>query len=166
MAMTLVKKVRISEIRVSPCSHACPARMYTWLTPPRFDLAGMATMHGTMQGAALVLLPAPRPVPAISLRHRPGTPLSEAIAARRAAQPVRRAVQQIVSSTANGADFKAWENVTSLIRKREDIKTIMLFGAGPIVIGQVGVCHMIGLWCIFYADTAMRCATNECALQI
>ena len=34
-------------------------------------------------------------------------------------------------------DFKAWENITSTIEKRTDIKTIMLLGAGPIVIGQV-----------------------------
>ena len=35
------------------------------------------------------------------------------------------------------AAFKAWENITSTIEKRTDIKTIMLLGAGPIVIGQV-----------------------------
>lgn len=35
------------------------------------------------------------------------------------------------------AAFKAWENVTSSVKKRTDIKTIMLLGAGPIVIGQV-----------------------------
>lgn len=34
-------------------------------------------------------------------------------------------------------DFKAWENATPTIQKRTDIKTIMLLGAGPIVIGQV-----------------------------
>ncbi len=55
----------------------------------------------------------------------------------RRAQPARRVVQQIANSSANGTEFKAWENVTSLIPKRDDIKTIMLFGAGPIVIGQV-----------------------------
>lgn len=43
-------------------------------------------------------------------------------------------------ATDNGAvpvDFKAWENTTSSVKKRTDIKTIMLLGAGPIVIGQV-----------------------------
>ncbi len=34
-------------------------------------------------------------------------------------------------------DFKAWESVVSTVKQRDDIKTIMLFGAGPIVIGQV-----------------------------
>ena len=43
-------------------------------------------------------------------------------------------------SSVNGsvpADFKAWENIESSVKKRDDIKTIMLLGAGPIVIGQV-----------------------------
>ena len=32
--------------------------------------------------------------------------------------------------------FEAW-NTGAKIKKREDIKTILLLGAGPIIIGQV-----------------------------
>jgi hypothetical protein len=42
----------------------------------------------------------------------------------------------IASNGAAPPDFKAWENIAPRIKLRDDIKTIMLFGAGPIVIGQ------------------------------
>lgn len=63
------------------------------------------------------------------------------------ARQQRRGGQQVLCSAAadkpvntNGApatDFKAWESVITSVKQRDDIKTIMLFGAGPIVIGQV-----------------------------
>ena len=43
----------------------------------------------------------------------------------------------VVSNGAPAGDFKAWESVITSVKQRDDIKTIMLFGAGPIVIGQV-----------------------------
>ena len=43
----------------------------------------------------------------------------------------------VASNGAAPPDFKAWENIAPRIKRRDDIKTIMLFGAGPIVIGQV-----------------------------
>jgi carbamoyl-phosphate synthase large subunit len=42
----------------------------------------------------------------------------------------------VVSNGAPASDFKAWESVITSVKQRDDIKTIMLFGAGPIVIGQ------------------------------
>ena len=70
---------------------------------------------------------------AVRLRSRP--------CANKRSQPAR--VSAIAAppapTTSNGAappDFKAWENVAPRVKLRDDIKTIMLFGAGPIVIGQ------------------------------
>lgn len=37
----------------------------------------------------------------------------------------------------SGAEFTAWDTATQRVPKRTDIKTIMLLGAGPIIIGQV-----------------------------
>lgn len=54
-------------------------------------------------------------------------------------QLVRSSAVAEKPASSNGvpADFKAWESVVSTVKQRDDIKTIMLFGAGPIVIGQV-----------------------------
>lgn len=38
---------------------------------------------------------------------------------------------------AAGAAFTAWDTAVQRVAKRTDLKTIMLLGAGPIVIGQV-----------------------------
>ncbi len=61
-------------------------------------------------------------------------------AAKRNARSVVSAIAAppapIASNGAAPPDFKAWENIAPRIKLRDDIKTIMLFGAGPIVIGQ------------------------------
>lgn len=43
----------------------------------------------------------------------------------------------IVRAVSAPESFTAWDTATQRVEKREDIKTIMLLGAGPIVIGQV-----------------------------
>lgn len=35
------------------------------------------------------------------------------------------------------APFTAWDTATQRVAKRTDLKTIMILGAGPIIIGQV-----------------------------
>ena len=43
----------------------------------------------------------------------------------------------IVRAVSAPESFTAWDTATQRVEKRDDIKTIMLLGAGPIVIGQV-----------------------------
>jgi hypothetical protein len=52
------------------------------------------------------------------------------------------AEKPVASNGAPAGDFKAWESVITSVKQRDDIKTIMLFGAGPIVIGQVSTSRM------------------------
>lgn len=72
---------------------------------------------------------------------------SKQLARRRPSRSQCRSTQQIVAVVAapplkQGADvskvppFEAW-NTGAKIKKRKDIKTILLLGAGPIIIGQV-----------------------------
>ena len=46
---------------------------------------------------------------------------------------MRRAIQAVAAP----GNFTAWDTAVQRVPKRTDIKTIMLLGAGPIVIGQV-----------------------------
>ena len=75
---------------------------------------------------------------------------SKQLAGRRPSRSQCRSFQQIAAVAAaptleQGADvgkvppFEAW-NTGAKIKKREDIKTILLLGAGPIIIGQVCRC--------------------------
>ena len=43
----------------------------------------------------------------------------------------------VVQAVAAPGGFTAWDTAVQRVPKRTDIKTIMLLGAGPIVIGQV-----------------------------
>ena len=71
---------------------------------------------------------------------RPGQaalPAAKANAARRRGR--RQAAAAAIAAPAKPfelAPFEAW-NTGAAIKKRTDIKTIMILGAGPIVIGQV-----------------------------
>jgi hypothetical protein len=57
---------------------------------------------------------------------------------RRAAPDDARGMRLVVSAVAAPGDsFTAWDTAVQRVPKRTDIKTIMLLGAGPIVIGQV-----------------------------
>lgn len=55
----------------------------------------------------------------------------------RACLPVGMTLVRAVAAPSDGS-FTAWDTATQRVEKRTDIKTIMLLGAGPIVIGQVG----------------------------
>lgn len=106
-----------------------------------------------------VLLPPLHTLPVVPVptgpRPRPVSALRDALRPRRSPLPICRTANNIVASTAAVADFKAWENVKSLVPKRDDIKTIMLFGAGPIVIGQVSFqCR----WCFCKVEGRMHCS--------
>ena len=48
-----------------------------------------------------------------------------------------RGVQSVRCSATSSAKPLPWQAAMSEIKKRRDIKTIMIIGAGPIVIGQV-----------------------------
>ena len=43
----------------------------------------------------------------------------------------------VVQAVAAPENFTAWDTAVQRVPKRTDLKTIMLLGAGPIVIGQV-----------------------------
>lgn len=58
-------------------------------------------------------------------------------ASRRSRLP--RLGMTVVRAVSAPESFTAWDTATQRIEKRTDIKTIMLLGAGPIVIGQVGL---------------------------
>jgi hypothetical protein len=51
-------------------------------------------------------------------------------------KPLRAAVAAPSSPSSNSAKLP-WQAAMSEIKKRKDLKTIMIIGAGPIVIGQV-----------------------------
>ena len=68
----------------------------------------------------------------LSFGHRHGIQGSGAI--RRTRLPVGMTIVRAVSAPES---FTAWDTATQRVAKRDDIKTIMLLGAGPIVIGQV-----------------------------
>jgi hypothetical protein len=53
------------------------------------------------------------------------------------AQPLRAAVAGAPSSPSSNSAKLPWQAAMSEIKKRKDLKTIMIIGAGPIVIGQV-----------------------------
>ena len=91
------------------------------------------------QHAAQAQLPLPS-VPTASRRFRPcAEALTGARALRSSRQrtPGRNAILCAAESNGTPPDFKAWESVITHVKQRDDIKKIMLFGAGPIVIGQV-----------------------------
>ena len=48
-----------------------------------------------------------------------------------------QAVAAPEKSTASEEPFTAWGTAQQRVPKREDLKTIMILGAGPIIIGQV-----------------------------
>ncbi len=57
---------------------------------------------------------------------------------RTADRPTGRAFAVAAPVDAEVAEFRAWDSVSSLVtKKREDLSTILVLGAGPIIIGQV-----------------------------
>jgi len=60
-----------------------------------------------------------------------------------------RAVAAPVGDSGSNSAFTAWDTAVQRVPKRTDIKTIMLLGAGPIVIGQVR-CGRVALVCVVH----------------
>lgn len=56
-----------------------------------------------------------------------------------------KAVAAPEKPTAEEVPFTAWDTAVQRIAKRDDLKTIMILGAGPIVIGQVRRLFLAGL---------------------
>ena len=58
--------------------------------------------------------------------------------------------QEAAQQSSSPPPFLAWETGKA-ISKRTDIKTILLLGAGPIVIGQVHIQNLSTLcaWCLW-----------------
>ena len=54
--------------------------------------------------------------------------------------------------------FTAWDTAVQRVAKRTDLKTIMLLGAGPIVIGQVGRNTAVAR----VGDAALRAPVEGC----
>ena len=52
---------------------------------------------------------------------------------------LRAAVADAPSSASSNSSKLPWQAAMAEIKKRKDLKTIMIIGAGPIVIGQVGM---------------------------
>lgn len=60
-----------------------------------------------------------------------------------------RAVAAPVGDSSDQVPFTAWDTAVQRVSKRTDIKTIMLLGAGPIVIGQVCAWSASGWSCVW-----------------
>ena len=85
--------------------------------------------------------------PAAMLNSAPSRALSRRRPSRR--QQRRLLAQAVVAppekpTSAELPAFEAW-STGAPVKKRTDLKTIMLLGAGPIVIGQVPACARSGL---------------------
>jgi hypothetical protein len=67
-------------------------------------------------------------IPARTLQQRPDAGAAAAVGPRRR-----------VSCAASSNGTLPWQAAMDEVKKRKDLKSIMIIGAGPIVIGQVGV---------------------------
>lgn len=67
---------------------------------------------------------------------------------QRRAGLICRAVAAPVGDSNDQVAFTAWDTAVQRVAKRTDLKTIMLLGAGPIVIGQVCVWAALGWPCV------------------
>jgi hypothetical protein len=67
----------------------------------------------------------------------------------------------VCASSGNGTSMLPWQAAMDEVKKRKDLKSIMIIGAGPIVIGQV--CTVLGSNSIDQAqlDTASVCHTLQ-----
>lgn len=78
-----------------------------------------------------------------NVAHRMCFPVHPAPRTRRAQRSVHQIPRAVVAApervdSGHVPPFEAWKTGAA-IKKREDIKSILLLGAGPIVIGQVGL---------------------------
>eukprot|EP00882_Tetradesmus_deserticola_P018910 GHRQ01020323.1.p1 GENE.GHRQ01020323.1~~GHRQ01020323.1.p1 ORF type:complete len:140 (-),score=27.37 GHRQ01020323.1:344-763(-) len=51
-----------------------------------------------------------------------------------------RTALSVCASSGNGTSLLPWQSAMDEVKKRKDLKSIMIIGAGPIVIGQVCSC--------------------------
>lgn len=104
--------------------------------------------HGTLLGSGRLLLPSQgtllcRPRAAGALRTRSSGSL---IRLRSRIGVCTKAISAPDKpTTAEKAPFTAWDTAVQRVPKRTDLKTIMILGAGPIIIGQVSI-HRQGRW--------------------
>lgn len=88
--------------------------------------AGRTPLHSSLVGERVAPLSSARDSSAAA-RRKPAA----------AARCILSEERSVESASAAPKEFRAWENVTlSASGKRTDLKKIMIFGAGPIVIGQ------------------------------
>lgn len=85
-----------------------------------------------------------RIAPKHAAKRRPACVAGRSTGKRDGKAQVVRAVAAPEKEAYTPPPFQAW-NSGAVLKKREDIKTIMILGAGPIVIGQV-LCSCI-FWC-------------------
>lgn len=92
----------------------------------------MATTRGALAGRALV--------PSTKLISRPCLAWARGSGRRAPAAVAHPLIVRAVAAPdapAAKAEFTAWDTAVQRVAKRTDLKTIMILGAGPIVIGQV-----------------------------
>ena len=95
------------------------------------SLRGIAQEAGWKAGGGAAFLSARQP--GMSVKYgRMDLRVRRGAAGRRGA-----GMRCVVQAVAAPGGFTAWDTAVQRVPKRTDIKTIMLLGAGPIVIGQV-----------------------------
>lgn len=128
-----------------PHAHVMHAGMHAMQSQPvhmRHTTDNMAVSTAAQRPLAVLPCQGQRSLQT-NLRVQPHALRTPQATARRLRQGGHRVVcsavadKPVVSNGAPASDFKAWESVITSVKQRDDIKTIMLFGAGPIVIGQV-----------------------------
>jgi hypothetical protein len=76
--------------------------------------------------------------PKVSLGGRPAV-FATRVPAKASRSRSRAAAVAVTASTAsNNGNLLPWQAAMDEVQKRKDLKSIMIIGAGPIVIGQVG----------------------------
>lgn len=97
---------------------------------------GLNIRNGPITGPVLYTIPRAQRAAFFSGRGLP----TAAASGRRQQQPV--VTTAVVAPPKKGKElppFEAW-NTGAVVKKRTDIKTILILGPGPIIIGQVRAC--------------------------
>jgi len=97
----------------------------------------MASIGALLQGPGGLVLPSQKSHAKLARRCRFNKAHSRA--ARKAGKSLLsvKAIAAPEKPSAGEKPFTAWDTAIERVAKRTDLKTIMILGAGPIVIGQV-----------------------------
>lgn len=96
----------------------------------------MASLGTLLLGSSNSCYSSSRPCPKVLPAIRLGRSVHRAIGGHRFRVRID-AVAAPEKPSSKSEPFTAWGTATERIAKRTDLKTIMILGAGPIVIGQV-----------------------------